>query len=101
MVSSMPMSRPPYPEEFRREAVQMVRSGRKLSDVAASLGVTEQSLRTWVKQDQLNRRERDDGLRSEEHEELRELRQQVKRLEQERDLLKRAAAFFARETETR
>ena len=97
----MPMSRPPYPEEFRREAVQMVRSGRKLSDVAASLGVTEQSLRTWVKQDQLNRRERDDGLRSEEHEELRELRQQVKRLEQERDLLKRAAAFFARETETR
>jgi transposase-like protein len=48
MVSSMPMSRPPYPEEFRREAVQMVRSGRKLSDVAASLGVTEQSLRTWV-----------------------------------------------------
>jgi transposase len=75
----------------------MVRSGRKVSDVAASLGVTEQSLRTWVKQDQLNQRERDDGLRSEEHEEL---RRQVKRLEQERDLLKRAAAFFARETET-
>ena len=54
-----------------------------------SLGVTEQSLRTWVEQDQLNRRERDDGLRSEELVELRELRRQVKRLEQERDLLKR------------
>jgi transposase len=100
-MSSMPKSRPPYPEEFRREAVQMVRSGRKLSDVATSLGVTEQSLRSWVKRDQLERRERDDGLTLAERDELRELRRKVKRLEQERDLLKRAAAFFARETETR
>lgn len=98
MVSVMPKSRPPYPEEFRREAVQMVRSGRKLSEVAESLGVTEQSLRNWVKQDQLDRRERDDGLRSEEREELRRLRRENARLKQERDLLKRAAAFFARET---
>ena len=97
----MPKSRPPYPEECRREAVQMVRSGRRLSDVATSLGVTEQSLRTWVKRDQLERRERDDGLTLAERDELRELRRKVKRLEQERDLLKRAAAFFARETETR
>ena len=97
----MPKSRPPYPLEFRREAVGMVRSGRKVSDVAEALGVTEQSLRTWVKQDQLDRRERDDGLTSAEREELRELRRKVKRLEQERDLLKRAAAFFARETDTR
>ena len=97
----MPKSRPPYPEEFRREAVQMVRSGRRLSDVATSLGVTEQSLRNWVKRDQLERRERDDGLTVAERDELRELRRKVKRLEQERDLLKRAAAFFARETETR
>jgi len=97
----MPKSRPPYPEEFRREAVQLVRNGRKVSDVATSLGVTEQSLRTWVKRDQLDLRERDDGLRSEEREELARLRREVKRLEQERDLLKRAAAFFVRETETR
>jgi transposase len=101
MVSAVPKSRPPYPEEFRREAVQLVRSGRKVPDVAASLGVTAQSLRNWVKQDGLERRERDDGLRCEEREELRRLRREVKRLEQERDLLKRAAAFFARETETR
>jgi transposase len=100
-MSSMPKSRPPHPEEFRREAVQMVRSGRKLSDVATSLGVTEQSLRNWVKRDQLERRERDDGLTLAERDELRDLRRKVKRLEQERDLLKRAAAFFARETETR
>lgn len=79
----------------------MVRNGRKVSDVAESLGVTEPSLRTWVKRDQLERRERDDGLTLAEREELRELRRKVKRLEQERDLLKRAAAFFARETETR
>jgi transposase len=97
----MPKSRPPYPEEFRREAVELVRGGRKVSDVAQSLGVTEQSLRTWVKQDQVERRERDDGLTLAEREELRRLRRENKRLEQERDLLKRAAAFFARETETR
>jgi transposase len=101
MVSSMPKSRPPYPEEFRREAVQMVRGGRTIPDVAEALGVTERSLRNWVKRDQLERRERDDGLTVAERDELRELRRKVKRLEQERDLLKRAAAFFARETETR
>ena len=97
----MPKSRPPYPEEFRREAVELVRSGRKISDVAQSLGVTEQSLRNWVKQRQLDLRERDDGLTSAEREELRELRRRVKRLEQEREILKRAAVFFAREGETR
>ena len=78
-----------------------MRSGRTITDVAESLGVTEQSLRTWVKRDQLERRERDDGLTLAERDELRALRRQAKRLEQERDLLKRAAAFFARETETR
>ena len=85
----------------RREAVELVRSGRKFSDVASSLAVTEQSLRTWVKQDQVNRRERDDVLRSEEREDLRRLPRENARLKQERDLLKRAAAFFVRETETR
>jgi transposase len=96
---SMPPTRPSYPPEFRREAVQMVRSGRAVRDVAESLGVNQQSIRNWVKQDQLDRHERDDGLTSAEREELRELRRRVKRLEQERDLLKRAAAFFARETD--
>jgi transposase len=97
----MPKSRPPYPPEFRREAVGMVRSGRKVSEVAEALGVTEQSLRNWVKQEGLDRRERDDGLTSGEREELRALRRENARLKQERDLLKRAAAFFARETDQR
>jgi transposase len=52
----------------------MVWSGRKVREVAEALGVTEQSLRTWVKQEALGRRERDDGLTSAEHEELRDLR---------------------------
>lgn len=97
----MPKSKPPYPEEFRREAVELVRQGRSIPDVAQSLGMSGQSLRNWVRQEQLDRRERDDGLTSAEREELRELRRKVKRLEQEREILKRATALFARETETR
>src|SRR3954463_11495389 len=97
----MPKSKPPYPESFRREAVELVRQGRAVPDVAESLGMSSQSLRNWVKQDQLDRRERDDGLTCAERDELRELRKRVKRLEQERDILKRATALFARETETR
>lgn len=97
----MPKSRPPYPPEFRREAVAMVRSGRSVKEVAGALGMTEQSLRNWVKQDQVDRRECDDGLTTPEREELRRLRRENARLKQERDLLKRAAAFFARETDQR
>src|SRR5919112_360764 len=97
----VPKIRPPYPEEFRRDAVGLVRAGRSISDVAKALGVSAQSLRNWVKQDQLNRRERDDGLTDDEKAELRELRKRVRRLEQEKEILKRAAAFFAAETETR
>ena len=97
----MPKSKPPYPEQFRREAVELVRQGRSIPDVAESLGMSGQSLRNWVRQEQLDRRERDDGLTSAEREELRDLRKRVKRLEQERDILKRATALFARETETR
>jgi transposase len=79
----------------------MVRSGRSVPDVAEALGVSQQSLRNWVKQAQLDAHERDDGLTTAEREELRRLRKENARLRQERDLLKRAAAFFAAETETR
>ena len=99
---SVPKTRPPYPEQFRREAVALVRrEGRSIRDVADSLGVSQQTLRNWRRQDQLDRHERDDGLTSDEREELRRLRRENARLKQERDLLKRAAAFFAAETETR
>jgi transposase len=98
---SVPKTRPAYPEEFRREAVQMLRAGRTPRELSESLGVSQQTLRNWRRQDQLDRHERDDGLTSDEREELRRLRRENVRLKQERDLLKRAAAFFAAETETR
>jgi transposase len=101
MASTVPKTRPAYPEEFRREAVQMLRAGRTPRELAESLGVSQQTLRNWRRQDQLDRHERDDGLVSDEREELRRLRRENVRLKQERDLLKRAAAFFAAETETR
>ena len=97
----MPRTRPPYPPEFRREAVQLVRSGRSVKDVAESLGCSDQSLHNWIRQEQLDRHERDDGLTSAEREELRRLRRENVRLKQEREILKRAAVFFAAETETR
>ena len=97
----MPKTRPPYPEEFRREAVQMLRAGRSPRELAEVLGVSEQTLRNWRRQVQIDRHERDDGLTSDERDELRRLRRENARLKQERDLLKRAAAFFAAETETR
>ena len=101
MVSTVPKTRPAYPPEFRREAVQMLRAGRTPRELAESLGVSQQTLRNWRRQDQLDRHERDDGLTSDEREELRRLRRENARLKQERDLLKGAAAFFAAETETR
>jgi transposase len=97
----MPKSRPPYPEQFRRKVVQLVRDGRSVPDVAASLGVTAQSLRNWVRQDEADRGERSDQLTSAEREELRRLRRENVRLKQKRDILKRATALFARVTETR
>ena len=101
MVSTVPKTRPAYPDEFRREAVQMLRAGRTPRELAESLGVSQQTLRNWRRQAQVDRYERDDGLSTDEREELRRLRRENARLKQERDLLKRAAAFFARETESR
>jgi transposase len=97
----MPKTRPAYPDQFRREALELVRKGRSIPDVAESLGVSQQTLRNWRRQGERDQGERDDGLTSAEREELRELRKRVKRLEQERDILKHATAFFARETGTR
>ena len=88
----------PYPPEFRREAVELYRgAGRPLSEIAAGLGVSSETLRVWVRQAEIDAGERE-GLSSSEREELRRLRRENRVLQQERDLLKKAAAFFARES---
>jgi transposase len=88
----------PYPKEFREGAIQLAREGeRPVAEIAKELGIAESCLRNWLKQDQLDRRQRSDGVTSVEREELRELRRKVRRLEQEKEILRKAAAFFARE----
>lgn len=68
-MACMPRTRPPYPPEFRREAVGMVRPGWEVREVAGALGVSEQPLRVGVKQEALDRHERNDGRTSSEREE--------------------------------
>ena len=75
-------------------------SDKPPSQLAKDLGVSEQTLRTWRKQAQVDRGERD-GLTSEQLEELRRLRRENRTLQMEREVLKKAAAFFARESEGR
>ena len=101
MVSDVPRTRPAYPPEFRREAIELLRAGRSPGELAERLGVSPQTLRNWRRQDQLDRHERDDGISTDERDELARLRRENTRLRQERDLLKRAAAFFATEHGTR
>lgn len=94
----MPRTHKPYPREFRERMVELVRSGRDPAELAKEFEPSEWAIRGWVKQAGLDGGQRSDGLTTDEREELRRLRRENKILREEREILKKAAAWFARET---
>jgi len=96
----MPTSHPPYSPEFRQRIVELVRKGRTPEELARQFEPSAQAIRNWVKQAALDVGERPDGLTTEERDELRRLRREVRQLREERAILSKAAAWFARETTT-
>ena len=98
----MPRTRPPYPEEFRREAIRLARLGDKPQrKLAKDLGISDVTLRRWLKEEKAARGERPGGLSSDEREELQRLRDENAKLRMEREILRKAAVFFAREDDGR
>ncbi|CAN5781790.1 IS3 family transposase [soil metagenome] len=98
----MSSSKPPYPPDFRSEAVRLVEtSGKSRRAIARELDISTETLRQWVKQAEIDAGTRHDGLTSEETEEVRRLRREIKILREEREILLKAAAFFAKETDSR
>lgn len=95
-------TRPPYPPEFRAEAIALARSsGKSQRAIAEDLGISTETLRQWLKQADLDAGVRHDGLTTNEREELARLRRENRILREEREILKKAAAFFAREGASR
>ena len=96
----MAKSRPPYAPAFRRQMVDLVRAGRPPEELAREFEPTAQSIRNWVCQTDIDEGRREDGLTTDERVEIRRLRREVKQLRLEREILAKAAAWFARETDT-
>jgi transposase len=93
----VPPTRPPYPPQFKEEAIRLMLSSEKpLTRISRELDVSEQTLRNWRKQREIDQGDRE-GLSTDEQEELGRLRRKVKVLEQEKEILRKATAFFARE----
>lgn len=90
----------PYPLEFRRQMVELVRAGRSPGELAREFEPSAEAIRTWVKQADRDEGRRADGVTSPEREELCRLRRENRQLRLERDILAKAAAWFARETGT-
>lgn len=96
----MSKTRPPYTLEFRQQIIELVRSGRSPRDLAREFEPSDQTIRNWVAQADLDDGRRTDGITSAEREELTRLRRETRRLREEREILSKAAAWFARETDT-
>jgi len=90
-----------YPKEFRDNVVKLVQVGeRSLREVAEEFGISTDSVRRWVQQAERDQGTRKDGVSSAEREELVRLRRENRRLKMEREILSKAAAWFARETDS-
>jgi len=87
-----------YPPEYRQQIIELARAGRSARALAQEFEPSEQTIRNWIKQADLDTGRRTDGLTSEEQAELRRLRRENRQLKLEREILKKAAAWFARET---
>jgi transposase len=94
----MPRTHRPYAPEFRQRMIELVRAGRKPEELAKEFEPTAQTIWNWLKQADLDTGRRTDGLTTAEQEELRRLRRENRQLREEREILKKAAAWFARET---
>lgn len=94
----MPKARPPYPPEYRRRLIELVRAGRTPESLSKEFEPSAQAIRNWVRQADLDAGRRSDGLTTAEREELVQLRRENRRLREEREILKKAAAWFAKET---
>jgi len=95
----VPKSKPPYAPEFRRQMIELARAGRGAGALAREFGCASQTIRNWVRQADLDEGRREDGPTTQENEEIRRLRREVRQLKEEREILKKAAAWFARETD--
>ena len=93
----MPQGRRAYPLEFRQRIVELVRAGRRPMELAREFEPTVESINAWVKQADRDEGRREDGLTTQEREELGRLRRENRQLRLEREILAKATAWFARE----
>jgi transposase len=98
-VFTMGKTRPSYPPEFRQQMVELVRVGRTPEELAREFEPSAQAIRNWIRQADRDQGRRQDGPSSEELEELRRLRREIRCLREEREILAKAAVWFARETD--
>jgi transposase len=94
----MSKTRPPYPPEYRKRIVDLVRAGRTPESLAKEFEPSAVAIRKWAKQAAIDEGQRTDGLTSQEQQELQRLRREVRVLREEKEILKKAAAWFAKET---